>query len=553
MKKLLLLLVMVITMLPLGNGWAVVEDYASTNNGALPRVTDVRFHDGDASPKDIITGSSINQFTRGETNSRVDDYVNQNEEVKIAPADGTVKVLRTNQKININNFVTGVLPLKNVFPRELRHAFRTIVRKEGGEADVIQDKVKKENFMFVTCPEFQLPYLEQAAKELDYEWVKHANDGAGELYYQAKFRPIRDIQEGVVQLYRGPEGVWAFDDLNNAVYFNDQPAVIPLFQKGLSDADIPPNQVALDVTIYEININNDTKLGLDYIAWKNGPGRNLWGLVWGNQHSRSNLRIEGDNYITETHPFHFRYAGLNAVFTAAYFDFLQSKGKAKVLTQGTVLSKSGRYAEIAAVDEVLALPIVTGESPSILVATENNVPEVLANEPIAFPRTLNVKKYSSIDPLNPANRIGVFVGFLPYIGTESMELAIAAHISNVAGQSPCGLPIINQRYVESFVRLKNGEPFVLAGVKRKNSVQTSNKVPFLGDIPVLGWLFGGETNTNTENEIVIVLKPKFIIGTQSDLAFPQEAKTVISQATGKAPLKPPSISFGFDQWLLDQE
>lgn len=31
--------------------------------------------------------------------------------------------------------------------------------------------------------------------------------------------------------------------------------------------------------MYEVNTNNDTKLGLDYINWKNGPGRNLWSFI----------------------------------------------------------------------------------------------------------------------------------------------------------------------------------------------------------------------------------------------------------------------------------
>lgn len=572
MRKIYLILFAILIVFSINSAFAVIEDYAARDVRHNAAKNEVVNQNGNASPVDRVTGSSINQFTTNETNSRVDDYINQDEQVQIDPGKGTdFKVLRTNQKINVNKYITALIPLKKAPVRELRHPFRVITRKEGGNADVVQDKNAKEFFMQVVCPEFQLPYLKKAAEALDEEWIKRTNDGSGELYYKAKFRPIRDVvgnlfaPDGNTQWYRGPEGYWFFDDLNNAVYFNDQPAVIPLFKKGLSECDIPPNQVSLDITIYEVNLTNDVKMGFDFIAWKNNVGRSFFEFIAGNQHSFQ--EIDGNPISGDTNLYEFRYFGMKALLTAEYVDFLQSKGKAKVLTKGNILTKSGRRGELASVDEILGFKIdTTGALPAPIptpAISYNDMPyadklaattcagnqymdNVFDSRPAAFPRTLNVRT-------DDKARVGTYFYAFPYIGTESMELFTSIYVSSVVGINSSGLPVISQRYMDSNVRLKNGEPFVLAGLKKTSKIETTNKIPLLGSIPVLGYLFGNEANTNQETELVCVITPKFIIGAESDLEMPKEAKTVVAQVQGSAPLPLPKTSLGFDQWLLDSE
>lgn len=549
MRKIYLILLLIIIGIGYNTAYAVVPDFASG----------VGNQNGDPSPSDTV--------------SKIDDYSYQEDQIQIAPNDGVVKVLRTNQKVNVNKFVTELLPLKNAKPRELRNPFRVITRKEGGNADVLQDKEKQEYFLQVVCPEFQLPYLREAAKELDQPWIKHSADGSGELYYQAKFRNITDVvgnlfaRDGVAQWYRGPEGYWAFDSLNNSVYFNDQPAVIGLFKKGLSEADIPPNQVQLEVAIYEINLSNDIKMGFDYVAWKNSAGQNLFEFIFGARHTFLGQSVYPPN-ANPTELDFFQYSGIHALLTAEYVDFLQSKGKAKIVTKGTVLTKSGRVGEIASVDDILnfnvtaattgipapLIPSIDNDETTVFNGTgyrENTDVSVPANQlnifntkPEAFPRTVTSRT---------SGRLGTFFFALPYIGLESMELFACVNVNSITGVNSSGLPVIATRYMDSKVRLKNGEPFVFAGLKKNTTVESTNKIPFFGSIPVLGWLFGNENNTNQETELIVVVTPKFINGAESDLAIPKEAKTIAAQAKGEAELPLPRTALGYDQWLLDSE
>ncbi len=558
---------------------ALETDYASGVNAK----------NGDASP---AAG-----YSSGETNSRVDDYIHQDEQINLDADAGLVKVLRTNQKTSVNDYVQAVIPCKNVNPRELRGPIRSLVYKEGGEADVVQDKVNGEYFLHVTCPSFQLPYVKAAIEALDEKWVRERDDGSAELYYQARFRDINKILN-VTKFYRGPEGSFIVDQLNNALYYHDQPATMGLQKWGLQTVDIPSNQVSFDVAIYEIDTSNGYKLGLDYVAWKNGPGRNLFYGLTQYAHIHGHYYIDypgfsGDNSVSlhdiiDNPRLRVRYGSFNYLATAAYVDFLATRGKAKLLTRVNVLARSGTTAEVAAVQEIASFrpghlppPVAAAtlddrsdnaekddgnpaaEEPSALVH-KNDGAEVVVPDGIPFPMDAG---YDRVLDYVKAGSVGVRANITPFVGQESTEAALDVSVSDVNGYSPQGYPMINTRYVHSYIRLKDGEPYVIGGIKRKETIKSTAKVPFLGDLPVLGWLVGGEQDVVRETELVIVITPKVIIGSDSDLEMAEQAdtlrdtgmqlsdetKAVIAQANGEAELKIPSNPFGFDQWLLGKE
>ncbi|MBN1900777.1 hypothetical protein JW926_05555, partial [Candidatus Sumerlaeota bacterium] len=249
--------------------------------------------------------------------SDVNNYVQQDEQINLDINSGCVKVLRTDQKVNVNDFVTDLVQFKNANPRELRHAFRVITGKEGGNADVLQDKVGKEYYLHVVCPEFQLPYLKAAAEALDVPWIKVGDSGNLHMYYKAKFRPVQDIH-WISQYYRSWEGFFEFDTTNNALYFNDEPACEGLQQWALKQIDIPPSQVLLEVAVYEVNTQNDKKIGLDFIDWKNGPGRNLFEGIFSSLHFKDRFKYVFGNYdISSTirGDNDYRYFNLQAMAT----------------------------------------------------------------------------------------------------------------------------------------------------------------------------------------------------------------------------------------------
>ena len=73
-----------------------------------------------------------------------------------------------------------------------------------------------------------------------------------------------------------------------------------------------------------------------------------------------------------------------------------------------------------------------------------------------------------------------------------------------------GVPSINTQEVKTQVMVDNGQTVVLGGIYQEDKEHTVNKVPFFGDLPVLGNLFRNNVNTNTRNELLIFITPKII-------------------------------------------
>jgi general secretion pathway protein D len=71
-------------------------------------------------------------------------------------------------------------------------------------------------------------------------------------------------------------------------------------------------------------------------------------------------------------------------------------------------------------------------------------------------------------------------------------------------------PDLNRRQLSSVVSVKDGERVILGGLIQSKDSINENKVPLLGDVPVLGWLFKYQEKINTIEELVIVIEPHII-------------------------------------------
>ena len=67
------------------------------------------------------------------------------------------------------------------------------------------------------------------------------------------------------------------------------------------------------------------------------------------------------------------------------------------------------------------------------------------------------------------------------------------------------------RHVENQVRIRDGETLILGGLKRKMGEHGSEKIPFLGEIPGIGKLFGSNKRASEETEMFIFITPKVIV------------------------------------------
>lgn len=86
-----------------------------------------------------------------------------------------------------------------------------------------------------------------------------------------------------------------------------------------------------------------------------------------------------------------------------------------------------------------------------------------------------------------------------------------------------GLPDVNKRQTQQIVTVKNGQTAVISGLVKLREQETFQKIPLLGDIPILGWLFRNTTKTKATDNLVIFLTPHIVYGA-NDLTAIYESK-----------------------------
>jgi len=157
---------------------------------------------------------------------------------------------------------------------------------------------------------------------------------------------------------------------------------------------------------------------------------------------------------------------------------LEQTGRARILSNPSVTTLDGRQTSLH-----------TGQTiyyqVAIAAATTGGV--------ITDTRTIDVGVLLSVNPrVNENNEI---------------TLTISPTVSSLVGTTVAQLPIVATRTVITTVRVKSGETAVLAGLVSDQEQVTIKRVPFLGNIPLVGELFKHVEKRPQHNEILIFVTP----------------------------------------------
>lgn len=113
--------------------------------------------------------------------------------------------------------------------------------------------------------------------------------------------------------------------------------------------------------------------------------------------------------------------------------------------------------------------------------------------------------------------VGVNLYVLPFLlGGDTIHMVIEASVSRLgrnillatdAVGNPFYSPSINTRAAKTSVAVRSGQSVVIGGLRLKEMRATKNKVPILGDIPLLQYLFSSESEEDVETEVLFVITP----------------------------------------------
>jgi type II secretory pathway component GspD/PulD (secretin) len=389
-------------------------------------------------------------------------------------------------------------------------------------------------------PDYQLPYLDRLMAQLDRPQLD-SNDGSSRNYVNLKHRDVFD--PGIfdsVTAYGTPTVLLLRDEQNNALYLEDAPSGAEAMLAALAEIDVPTEQLEAVVKVYEVDVTDDGRLGLDYVSWKNGPGRNLF-AVGGSYQNEHITSFDGDPSLiydsgkgTQGLPGRqFSSGGGNVAyffeFPSAFFDFLVAEGRARVMTESklTALNRSTASLEIG--DEILFFAVQNQNAPrggSRVRPLDpwgdldplTGIPDGVGAVPFAdqdFPDN------RTVTPLLAERALGsVDVGFTfrmtPTIHSQDSEVALFLALVDVTGWSDEGTPVLASRTVDTIVNIpRDGREITIGGMVSQRRIDGAAKMPWLGDVPVLGYLFGGESRMDQKVMVVVTLSTRVVAATST--------------------------------------
>jgi general secretion pathway protein D len=158
------------------------------------------------------------------------------------------------------------------------------------------------------------------------------------------------------------------------------------------------------------------------------------------------------------------------------------------------------------------------------VMTLNNQPALITAGTELFYRTINTSTLAggttgeqAVTEVISSVFAGVLLDITPGISQDgSITLRINPSVSDVVGnlsndnsqrRMP---PDLSRRQISSVVTVKDGTRIILGGLINRKSSSTTTKVPLLGDIPVLGYLFKQEGVTEKVEELVVIIEPHIV-------------------------------------------
>jgi type II secretory pathway component GspD/PulD (secretin) len=175
----------------------------------------------------------------------------------------------------------------------------------------------------------------------------------------------------------------------------------------------------------------------------------------------------------------------------AQFPYALTKSSIAINAQINALVQNG-HAQILATPRIAT---VNNREATLLIG--ESYPIVTVNQQTGFPTVTNVN-------------VGVQLRVTPTIGEDGMITAeLHPEYSEIIGFNS-SFPIIANRKVDATLRVRDGETIVLGGLFEDTSSETVSKLPFLGDIPILGQFFRNKATAKQRDEVVFLITPNIL-------------------------------------------
>lgn len=294
------------------------------------------------------------------------------------------------------------------------------------------------------------------------------------------------------------------DERLNLLVMRDTPDAIRLAEKLIAAQDLAEPEVILEVEVLEVGRSKLQELGLRY------PTQVSYGI-------EGAAGVPGQVTLPEWVGEHrSQVVRLNVTDPAFVINLKRQDGDTNILANPRIRVKNREKAKIHIGDR---LPVITTTS------------------------TANVGVSESVQYLD----VGLKLDVEPNVHLEDevamkVGLEVSSIVQEIRSQNGTLTYRIGTRNTATVLRVANGETQVLAGLIQDEDRRTADKVPGLGDFPVLGRLFTNNNDSRTKTEIVLLITPYVVRNLDRPSPSALELASGTEGGFGTAPLRLPSLT-----------
>lgn len=258
----------------------------------------------------------------------------------------------------------------------------------------------------------------------------------------------------------------------NAIIVQDIPDRLPIYKALIEQLDVPSTLIEIEAMIVDVNSDNVSELG---VSWGARAGTTSFGYGDLSLSPSGGLPVDGAASLT---PGTFGLSVSNVL--AARLHALETKGAANILSQPSILTADNMGALIDLSDTFYIQ--TTGE------------------------------RVATVTPITVGTSLRVTPRFIEgHEDRRQVELTVDIEDGRIQDERRIGsLPTVRKSSISTLAIVSDGQTLLVGGYNSSQDSERVEKVPFLGDIPILGALFSNKNKTVQRKERLFLLRPRVV-------------------------------------------
>lgn len=368
----------------------------------------------------------------------------------------------------------------------------------------------------VTCPVEMMPCVDDFIAKADRN-IPLSDKEPGEIVkgtgitravYRPKYRSGQNLLNVLVNsvIGEGPySSVYAWDANSNQIYWKDNTANTEYVYQFLGYLDRPAPQIQFEFTLHEVRESTLRDLGIEYLAWKNGPGLNIFQTAF----KSFSITSAGSAAIQAMS------GPLGGFFVAPQFDasfirIMEQNGNATIKDTATLTVSNSD----SSVSTIYFSPefqnIIKSNNDQTSVQTDSlGLEEGMYQAMLKITAPIVNLHYGTTQEGYPATEAFTVTNYKPgdytkFKGTVNFDYNIQT--AYVVDRNNTGAELVETSRINSSILMDLNKEFIVAQWDSNSVVEQTIGIPFLSEIPILKYLFSTTTTQNEKTKVYLTVK-----------------------------------------------